>query len=355
MSDKTAHDRRRLPLPTITDVATHAGTSKATVSFVINGRANVAPNTRERVLAAVRELGWTPSHRARSLSTSRAYALGLVFARRPEMLGSDPFFAPFIAGVESALAEIDQSLLLRFVANPASEEDAYRKLRAQGRVDGVVLADLRHKDSRIDFLERLGMPAVTLNRVNGPSPFPAVTLDDEQGTNEAVEYLVGLGHKRIAYVGGPEIYLHSTRRRLAWRGTLELHGLPPSIFIETDFSASGGARATSKVLALPRHQRPTAIVYANDSMAIAGVVAAQQEGLRVPADLSVIGFEDAELSAHINPPLTTIRSESFLWGRTAAEVLLQFLQTGDSGEERILPPAQLIIRDSATVCQGGGS
>jgi len=347
-------DSRSLTHPTINDVATLAGTSKATVSFVVNGRTNVAPKTRERVLAAAKELGWTPSHRARSLSTSRAYALGLVFARFPETLGSDHFFARFIAGVESALADIDQSLLLRFVSDPASEENAYRTLRSQGRVDGVVLADIRHNDSRIGLLEGLGMPAVTLNRVDIPSPFPAVVLDDEKGTRDAVEYLVGLGHERIAYVGGPEIYLHSTHRRLAWREALEVHGLPPSTSIETDFSASDGARATCELLALPLRQRPTAIVYANDSMAIAGVVAARQAGLRVPDDVSVIGFEDSELAAYINPPLTTIRSDSFGWGRTAAEVLLQFVQTGERGAERELPPAQLVIRDSAAVCHGGG-
>jgi len=106
---------------------------------------------------------------------------------------------------------------------------------------------------------------------------------------------------------------------------------------------------------LPRSQRPTAILDANASMAIAGVVAARQAGLRVPADLSVIAFEDSELSAHINPPLTTVRSDSLPWGRTAAEVLLQLLQTGDSGEERTLPPAQPVIRDSAAVCHGGDS
>lgn len=355
MSEKIAPRSRRVPLSTINDVATLAGTSKATVSFVVNGRANVAPKTRERVLAAVKELDWTPSHRARSLSTSRAYAIGLVFARTPETLGSDPFFARFIAGAESALAAVDQSLLLRFVADPAAEEDAYRKLWSQGRVDGVVVADIRHGDSRIDFLETLGMPAVTLNRAEGPSPFPAVTLDNESGMIEAVDYLAGLGHERIAYVGGPEIYLHSTRRRLAWRAALEMHGLAPSTFIETDFSASGGARATRTALGLADHERPSAIIYANDSMAIAGVVAARQAGLQVPADLSVIGFEDSELAALINPPLTTVGSDSFLWGRVTVETLLQFIQTGDSSDERLLPPAHLVIRESATARPGGGS
>ena len=206
--------------PTINDVANLAGTSKATVSFVMNGRSNVAAATRDRVLAAASTLGWTPSQHARSLSTSRAYAIGLVFARPPRTLGSDAFFAPFIAGVESALADADQSLLLRFVADPAAEQDAYRKLHTQGRVDGVVLADLRHHDSRIGFLDDLGLPAVTLNAIDDPSPFPAVSLDDSRGTRDAVDYLVGLGHHRIAYVGGPEIYLHSTRRRLAWRSAV---------------------------------------------------------------------------------------------------------------------------------------
>lgn len=343
---------RKTTRPTINDVATLAGTSKATVSFVMNGRNNVAATTRDRVLTAASELGWTPSHQARSLSNSRAYAIGLVFARSPDTLGSDAFFARFIAGVESALADADQSLLLRFVADPAAEQNAYGKLLTQGRVDGVVLTDVRHHDSRIAFLANLGLPAVTLNRTDAPSPFPAVSLDDERGTRDAVDHLVGLGHRRIAYAGGPEIYLHSTRRRLAWRGALEAHGLVPRVFVETDFSASSGARAVREILALPRHQRPTAIVYANDSMAIAGVVAARQAGLRVPQDLSIVGFDDAELSAHINPPLTTIRPDSYTWGRTAAEVLLQFLETGDKPSERMLPPAELVIRQSTAACLG---
>jgi DNA-binding LacI/PurR family transcriptional regulator len=181
-----------------------------------------------------------------------------------------------------------------------------------------------------------------------------VSLDDSRGTRDAVDYLVGLGHHRIAYVGGPEIYLHSTRRRLAWRSAVEAHGLAARIVIEADFSASSGARAVREVLALPRHQQPTAIVYANDSMAIAGVVAARQAGLRVPDDLSIVGFDDAELSAYVNPPLTTIRSDSYRWGRTAAEVLLEFVRTGDKPPERQLPPAELVIRKSAAACLGGG-
>ena len=346
---------RESPRPTINDVATLAGTSKATVSFVMNGRDNVAAATRDRVLAAATELGWTPSHQARALSTSRAYAIGLVFARPSRTLGSDAFFAPFIAGVESALADADQSLLLRFVADPASEQEAYRKLRTQGRVDGVVLTDVRHHDTRLDFLADLALPAVTLNRTDDASPFPAVTLDDERGTRDAVDHLVGLGHHRIAYVGGPEIYLHSTRRRLAWRSALEAHGLVPRVVVEADFSASSGARAMREVLALPRHQQPTAILYANDAMAIAGMAAARQAGVRVSEDLSIVGFDDAELSSHVNPPLTTIRSDSYLWGRTAAEVLLQYVQTGIKPAERTLPPAELVLRKSAAPCLGGGS
>jgi len=345
---------RKSPRPTINDVATLAGTSKATVSFVMNGRHNVAATTRDRVLAAAAELGWTPSHQARSLSTSRAYAIGLVFARSSRTLGSDAFFAPFIAGVESALADADQSLLLRFVADPAAEQDAYRKLQTQGRVDGVVLTDVRHRDSRLEFLAGLGLPAVTLNQTDEASAFPAVTLDDEQGTRDAVDHLVALGHHRIAYVGGPEIYLHSTRRRLAWRAALDAHGLAPHLCLEADFSASSGARAVRELLALPRHQQPTAIIYANDSMAIAGMVAARQAGVRVPEDLSIIGFDDAELASHVSPPLTTIRSDSSLWGRTAAEVLLQLVQTGVKPAERTLPPAELVLRKSTAPCLGGG-
>src|SRR4051812_48906476 len=134
--------------PTISDVAAKAGVSKGAVSFALNDRPGVAPETRDRILAVARELGWTPSHRARALAASRALAVGLVIARPPETLGADPFFPRFIAGIESALARLGQSLLLQVVPDLDRELAGYRRLASEGRVDGVFLTDLRVDDPR---------------------------------------------------------------------------------------------------------------------------------------------------------------------------------------------------------------
>ncbi|WP_020573598.1 LacI family DNA-binding transcriptional regulator [Actinopolymorpha alba] len=329
--------------PTIADVARHAGVSKGAVSFALNGRPGVAPATRERILAAAAELGWRPNARARSLSVSRAFALGLVLARDPVLLGSDPFFPSFIAGVETVLAERGHALVLQVVAAGAAEENGYRRLAEDARVDGVILSDLRRHDPRVPLVEDLGLPAVTLNRPDVPSPFPAVCLDHRPGILAAVEHLVGLGHTDIAHVAGPDDFLHGHERKQAFLDALDAAGLPAGRVEDADFTAAGGTAATRRLLCQP--SRPTAIVYANDLMAIAGISAAQDLGLQVPGDLSVTGYDDTELAAHIHPALTTVRTNVFGWGQVAARALLSLIDGEAVGDVK-LEPAQLVARRS---------
>ena len=312
---------------TISDVANHAGVSKGAVSFALNGRKGVSSETRARILAAAHDLGWQPSHRARSLSVSRAFAFGIVLARAAEVLGADPFYPAFIAGVETILAPAGYSLLLQVVTGAQSEEDGYRKLAGQGRVDGVFVSDLRTNDSRIGLLAELGLPAVTLGRPDVASPFPAVGMDDQLGIREAVGHLVGLGHTRIGHVSGPLEFLHTVSRRDAWAEALVEAGVATGPLVVSDFTAAGGAAATAQLLDL--HNPPTAIVYANDLMAIAGIGVAHNRGLRVPDDLSVTGFDGTELSAHTHPPLTTITTNPFGWGKAAATTLLTIIGRAD--------------------------
>lgn len=309
--------------PTIDDVARHAGVSKTTVSFALNGVPRVADHTRERVLLAARDLGWQPSQRARSLSVSRAFALGLVLARPAHLISTDPFFPGFIAGAETVLSPAGHSMLLQVLPDAATEEGGYRRLAAEDRVDGVFITDLRPGDARIGLLAELGLPAVTLNRPDLPTRFPAVCQDDAPGIAAAVAHLVALGHRRIAHVAGPAEFLHGTRRRAAWLKALTSAGLPAGPVVVGDFTASGGAAATRTLLDAP--QPPTAIVYASDLMAIAGLAVAQERGLSVPGDLSITGFDDIELAAHVHPPLTTVRADPFGWGQDAARALLDLV------------------------------
>ncbi|WP_299170000.1 LacI family DNA-binding transcriptional regulator [uncultured Arthrobacter sp.] len=329
---------------TISDVARAAGVSKGAVSYALNGQAGVSEETRQRILGAAKELGWRPSLRARSLSSSKAYALGLVVARNPRLLGTDPFFPSFIAGIETTLADRGYSLVLTVAAKHGAEEASYRRLVHEGRVDGVILSDVRTDDPRIALLLELGLPAVTLNRPTAASPFPAVCMDDTEGISSAVQHLVDLGHTRIAHVGGTQHYIHGLSRRTAWANTLKRNGLEPDLFIEADFGAQQGTEATARLLQLDR--KPTAIVYANDIMATAGLSYLHQQGLRVPADVSITGYDNTEYAQYLNPALTSIGSDPLLWGSTAAQVLLNQLEGKHDGQDIILPEPQLIVRGS---------
>lgn len=329
---------------TISDVARAAGVSKGAVSYALNGQAGVSEETRKRILSAAKELGWRPSLRARSLSSSKAYALGLVLARNPRLLGTDPFFPSFIAGIETTLADRGYSLVLTVAAKQGAEEASYRRLVHEGRVDGVILSDVRTDDPRIGLLLELGLPAVTLNRPTAASPFPAVCMDDTEGISSAVQHLVDLGHTRIAHIGGAQHYIHGLSRRSAWANTLERNGLEADLFVEADFGAQQGTEATARLLQLDR--KPTAIVYANDIMATAGLSYLHQQGLRVPADVSITGYDNTEFAQYLNPALTSIGSDPLLWGSTAAQVLLNQLEGKHDGQDIILPAPQLIIRSS---------
>lgn len=329
--------------PTIADVARRAGVSKGLVSFALNDRPGVSAETRQRILAVADELGWRPSLRGRSLSSDRAFALGLVLARDPDIIAGDPFFPAFISGVESVLAPAGQALVLSMVESEDAESRTYRQLASNGRVDGVIISDLRAADARIALVRELGLSAVTLGKPDVSSPFPAVTVDDAEGIHASVSHLADLGHTRIAHVGGPETMLHGSRRRDSFRLAMRERGLGDDLVVETDFSAAQGATATRRLL--ERADRPTAIVYSNDPMAIAGLGVAQRAGLDVPGDLSITGFDGSEVGRYLHPSLTTVSTSARRWGVAAASALLHLIE-GEEADDIDLEPALLVVGES---------
>lgn len=332
-----------MPRPTIADVARAAGVSKSAVSFALNNRPGVGEDTRTRILSAARDLGWTPDSKARALSVSKALTVGLVIARTPETLRSDPFFPSFIAGAETVLSDRGYSLLLHLVTDTQREEEIYRRLGGEGRVDGIFVTDLRVEDPRPALLAELGLPAVIIGPAL-PEPFwPTVGVDDAPGIAAAVRHLVELGHTRIAHVSGPLNVVHGRSRADAWAATLAEAGLPRGRCVEADFSAESGVRATRELL--ESGERPTAIVYANDLMAMAGLSWAASRGVRVPEDLSITGFDDTEISAHLQPALTTVSMDVVTWGAAAANRLLE-LVSGTPPAHLDLPAAHLVVRGS---------
>ena len=330
---------------TISDVAQAAGVSAGAVSFALNGRSGVSEVTRERILTVARDLGWTPSHRGRALSSSRALAVGLVIARPAQTLGADPFFPAFVAGIETVLSTRGQSLLLQVVPDMPAEHESYRRLAGDGRVDGVFLTDLHVGDPRPALLTELQLPAVVVGPDCGDG-WPTVAVDDRPGITAAVEHLVELGHRNIAHVAGPQTFVHGVSRRDAWAAALTAAGLPLGPCITSDFSAAGGALATEELL--DRADPPTAIVYANDLMAVAGMSAAIRRGVAVPGDLSVTGFDDTPVAAHLQPGLTTVRTDALGWGAAAAVTLLALVDQQPIPATELAPPVLIVRGSTAT-------
>lgn len=334
--------------PTISDVAKAAGVSKGAVSFALNGRDGVSPETRQRILVAANELGFTPDVRARGLSSSRALAVGLVIARPPETLAADPFFGKFLAGIETVLSARGYALLMQVVPTHVSEEEAYVRLAAERRVDGVFLTDLRVDDERPALLARIGLPALLI-APDRQHVGRSVVVEDRSGIQAAVRHLIELGHTRIAHVSGPRSYVHGESRRTAFIDAMEAAELGAGLHVESDFSTEGGASASENLLDLATGGRPTAIVYANDLMAAAGIAVARSRGLDVPRDLSVTGFDDAPVSAVLVPGLTTVRTDVVGWGAAAATALLEQLDppmSADPWPDVLLPPPSLVVRGS---------
>lgn len=329
--------------PTIEDVARLAGVSKGAVSFALNGRPGVAAETRSRILEAAQELGWTPSARAKALSERRALAVGLIIARAPAQIGSDPFFAQLLAGVETVLSSESYALVLSVVKDQDDERATYRRLAVDGRIDGVILTDPRTNDPRFDLLEQLGLHAVVVGDSASGGPVPRYGADESGAIEQAVAHLVELGHTNIAHVSGTPNLSHAAARRKAFASGLRRAGLSSGPVITGRFTAEGGAAATRRLLSDPNP--PTAVLYASDLMAIAGLAVAREMDIEVPADLSIVGFDDIPLTEHVHPRLTTIRQDPVASGEIAARALLSLIR-GDDPPRDQPPEPTLVIRDS---------
>ncbi|WP_447041702.1 LacI family DNA-binding transcriptional regulator [Streptomyces sp. DSM 118878] len=289
---------------TIKEVAAAAGVSKGAVSIAFNHKPGLSEATRERIFTVARELGWAPNSSARSLSTQRTDTIGLALCRPARLLGLEPFYMEFISGIESILAERSCSLLLRLVSSLDEEIAVQETWWRERQVGGSILVDFHRDDPRIEPLTKLGVPAVAVGHPDLTGGIPAVWTDDATAMAEAVRYLAALGHRRIARVGGPPGLGHSAIRERAFEDTLRDLGLRPSPPVTTGFAGEEGARATRSLLLRP--ERPTAIVYDNDIMAVAGLGVAAEMGVTVPDELSLLAWDDSQLCRLTHPTLSAM-------------------------------------------------
>ncbi|GAB76964.1 transcriptional regulator, LacI family [Austwickia chelonae] len=333
---------------TINDVARRAGVSKSSASFALNGRPGVSEKTRARVLAAAAELHWQPHSAARALSHARADMVGLVFSRPARTLGAEPFFGQFVSGLQDGLREGSMGLQLAVVDGHDAEIEVYRRWWQAQRVDGVVLVDVHDGDGRMSAVRELGLPSVVVGADPGECPGMAVISADDEGTMARImDYLAAIGHRRIALVAGERALRHTRRRMSAVEQAGVRLGLERVESVPTDYSDVQGADATRELLS--RHgDRPTAIVYDSDLLAVAGLGVAHEMGVSVPSELSLVSFEDSVLARSIHPAMTAMHRDVFALGQLAARTLCEGLAGSGEPPTVMAERPQLVVRESTS-------
>jgi len=264
---------------------------------------------------------------------------GLVLARTPRLFGIEPFYMELLGGIEGALAEVDRAVMLQVVADSTAELATYRRWAADRTVAAVVVVNLVEGDPRIDLLRSLGLPAAALAPASVQLPVARVTVDGASAMREAVHELVALGHRRVARVSGPAALVHTRERDEAFAQACAAAGVEHVVAV-ADYTEEGGAEAAAALLA--RDPRPTALVFDNDVMAVAGARVAKERGLDVPRDVSILAWDDSALCRLASPPLSAMSFDVDALGRLVAAVVLELLERGQAAdraavEHRFLP------------------
>ena len=304
----------------IVEVAALAGVSTATVSRALSVPDRVNEATRNRVLEVVRRTGYTPNMAGRSLRAARSMTVLVVV---PSFI--TPFFSDLLLGVDRALSSRGYQLIIGNLHDGREKEARLVELVLSGQVDGVLLLNGRLLQGPVHSLADAAVPIVAVSVPAASSDLPAVLVQERQGAAAAARHLLELGHRRFGYISGPSGHFIDAERWGGYRDALQERGVRAGsiVHLPGDFHVASGLAAGARFLRLLR--RPTAIFAASDMMAIGFMRAVHKAGLRVPRDVSVVGFDGIEFADYCEPPLTTIRQPRESMGRKAAELLVRLL------------------------------
>jgi LacI family repressor for deo operon, udp, cdd, tsx, nupC, and nupG len=328
----------------IADVARLAGVSVATVSRTLARPEVVIEETRTRVLAAVRDTGYTPNVSARNLRVRKTM---VVLVAVPDI--ANPFFAEVLQGIDDTLSAAGYGLIIANLAGSPEKEARYVDLVCAGQADGVLLLCGHVMRSPDRDLRDARVPLVAACEYIPGEHFPQVTIDNVETAREAVRHLIALGHTSIAYLSGPKPNILEQQRLEGYLQALREAGIAAdaSLILPGDFTFRTGVEAGRSLLALAPGARPTALFAANDEMAVGLIKTARAAGLKIPDDLSVVGFDGIAYADYCEPTLTTIVQPRRDLGATAAAELIALMRTGRSGPRKdINLPATLALRDS---------
>ena len=333
------NDHSTAPSPaTLTDVARRAGVSPSTVSRILNGTAKVADDKRQAVLAAISELNFAPNQMAQSLKHGRTMTIGIVVQDI-----ASPFFDEILHGVDDGLKGTGYASVIVSGHWNADEEAERIRLLLARKVDGIILLTGRMTDAAV-----LGFaaqrPIVSLGRVLRTNRAIGFALDNEHGAWLAVRHLIEMGHRRIAHLAGPAQNRDSVERLAGYKRALKEADIDfdPALVVEGDLQEAGGLIAMNRLF--DGGHSFTAVFAVNDQTAYGARLFLYRKGIRVPDDISLVGFDDLPGSSYTTPPLTTIRQPLYVIGQTAVQSMLGLI----NGEEveGTIPPVELVVRET---------
>ncbi|MWC29148.1 LacI family DNA-binding transcriptional regulator [Paenibacillus sp. MMS18-CY102] len=328
---------------TIYDIAKQTGLSPTTISKVLNNYHDVSEKTKAKVLQAAKEMGYLPNSSARTLTTKRSWTLGILFVESTGMGIRHPFFNAVIESFKSEAESRGYDLM--FISKDiGGKETSYLEHCRYRSVDGVIVILLDPRNPGMQELLDSDIPCVLLDCESTKAG--TVYSDNLNGGYQAIQYLQGLGHRKIAHISGGSYYFAGQQRQLGYELALQrlkLNKRPDYIIEGGDYTLESGYEAMLELLAL--EDPPTAVFAAGDNLAIGAMKALKEKGLRVPEDVSIIGFDDIELASYVTPALTTIRQDTKLLGTKAAEILIESIESVRSIVNIVLP-VELVIRES---------
>ena len=322
-------------------VAEKARVSTTTVSHVINNTRVVSADARERVLSVIDELRYIPSAVARSLKNDKTHTLGMMIPNN-----SNPYFAEIIQGIEDESFKLGYNIILCNSYDDPKKQAAYTRVLMEKRIDGLIIVASGSDDELNQLLSDEAIPKVLVDREVPGLAADFIESDHEQGGYLATKHLLELGHTDIACVAGPKTLLPSGDRVHGYLRALQEANVPfqDEFLAHSDFTSQGGFTAFQQLLALKK--RPSAIFVSNDLMAIGGLCAAQQAGVQIPTELSVVGYDDIALASFSTPRLTTIAQPKYEIGVLTAQVMVARIKNAELPLRREMLQTQLVIRQS---------
>jgi LacI family transcriptional regulator len=344
---------------TIHDIARLAGVSNATVSRVLNGKPDVNPETRERVLRIMEEQGFSPSLAAAALAGRHSKLIAVLV---PSL--NYPFIAEIIRGVAAESEAQGYEIVLYTVLQQQDRTDIINRILATRLTAGLLAIQVGHSSAYLTELYEKGFPVVIITDQVEPTSAPWVLTDNRRGAYNAVKHLIKLGHRRIAHIHGRQTFRSSFERYDGYCDALREAGIPidPALVVYGDFEPPSGRACARQLFSLPEDRRPTAIFSSNDLMSYGVLAAAEEFGLRIPKDIALVSFDDIPASAHLSPALTTVRQPFFEMGQQGTELLLHLIEETHfpekyGGMKKVIAPTQrepirieiptsLVIRES---------